>query len=140
MAVGLKQRPAETGGATGEPLGRQARGQGQGRAAAVESVVRGCVEGRQRLGGGAGDKAETRRSGRETAGLHVRRAKSQSASGKASEALGGRACSWAAAVAPDGDPGGRAKSVDGDRRSERWRRPVRVRPVSAGRQCRAIID
>ena len=91
-------------------------------------------------GGGAGDKAETRRSGRETAGLHVRRAKSQSASGKASEALGGRACSWAAAVAPDGDPGGRAKSVDGDRRSERWRRPVRVRPVSAGRQCRAIID
>lgn len=37
-------------------------------------------------GGGAGDKAETRR---ETAGLHVRRAKSQSASGKAWEALGG---------------------------------------------------
>lgn len=45
----------------------------------------GCVRARERRGGGAGDKAETRR---ETAGLHVRRAKSQSASGKAWE----RAC------------------------------------------------
>jgi hypothetical protein len=57
--------------------------------AAVVSVGALVLRATERLGGGAGDKAETRRRGRETAGLHVRSAKSQSASGKASEALGG---------------------------------------------------